>query len=43
MTKLLVLLFALLPLMANADTQPNVHGNWFVEGRYQKSLYLGNG
>jgi len=43
MTKLLVLLFALLPLMANADTQPNVRGNWFVEGRYQKSLYLGNG
>ena len=43
MTRLLLLLFTLLPLMANADTDANSEENWFVEGRYQKSLYQGNG
>ena len=38
MMRNLFLLFALMPLMANADIQPDARGNWFIEGRYQKSL-----
>ena len=43
MIRNLFLLFALMPLIANADIQPNAQGNWFIEGRYQASWYEGNG
>ena len=43
MMRNLFLLFALMPLMANADIQPNAQGNWFIEGRYQKSLSEASG
>ena len=43
MMRNLFLLFALMPLMANADIQPNAQGNWFIEGRYQASVYEGAG
>ena len=32
-----------MPNAPNADTQPNGQGDWFIEGRYQASLYEGNG
>ena len=43
MKRLLITLFTLFTCVANAETQPNGQGNWFIEGRYQASLYEGNG
>jgi hypothetical protein len=43
LTRFLMVLFTLLPLTAYSDTDPNSKGDWFVEARYQKSLYEGNG
>ena len=43
MKRLLIAFFTLLPCAANADAQPNAQGNWFIEGRYQKSLSEASG
>jgi hypothetical protein len=41
--RLLLAFFTLLTCAANADTKPNGQGNWFIEGRYQASVYEGAG
>jgi hypothetical protein len=43
MKRLLITFFTILTYAANADTQPNGQGNWFIEGRYQKSLSEASG
>ena len=43
MKRLLITFFTLFTCVANAETQPNGQGNWFIEGLYQASLYEGNG
>ena len=43
MKRLLITFFTLLTCAANADTQSNGQGNWFIEGRYQKSLSEASG
>ena len=43
MKRLLITLSTLLTCAANAGTQPNGQGNWFIEGRYQKSLSEASG